>query len=159
MVAFFFTLQVPLVLGPLAILFLCFSHSVAKKIEFLGDYFTKAVLYDLFVVCPLLLLVILRAWWVFSRGPFFNQEMKYLLTEAGIKLESHHLNLETKWESYPLVTENKKGFALSHAETKSFIWFPKNGFSSIEEINRCRELLRKFVKDTRRLLPPIQDRQ
>ena len=40
-------------------------------------------------------------------------------------------------------TESTHGFALFHQGSRSFNWLPMHGFASPEEINQCRELIRK----------------
>ena len=89
----------------------------------------------------------------FRRGPYFNQEMTYGFYDNGIQLKTPRIQTNMSWEVFTRAIENQNGFILFNMGKRSFNWFPKSGFNSPESIDRCRELLRRNVKDVRRLFP------
>ncbi len=64
------------------------------------------------------------------------------------------MQADIKWELIGRVMENKNGFLSMILGSRSFHWMPKGGFASAEDVNKCRELFRQYVKDSRRLFPP-----
>jgi hypothetical protein len=148
-----FLFFVGLYLGP--ILFAGAFGSPQETIDFRSPYFIPALIINtlpivLFMVFILVVCVVVT-WAAFRMGSFFNKELVYTLGENGVRLESPMVMIEARWEASPRVVENKKGFLLSFGGRTSFNWFPKSGFASLENIDQCRELFRKNVKDSRRL--------
>jgi hypothetical protein len=90
---------------------------------------------------------------VFRKGPFFNQEMIYLLRESGVHMKTPSVQTDINWELFPRAVENENGFAVFFKGRRSFNWLPKKGFAQPENIDQCRQLLRQCVKDARKLYP------
>jgi hypothetical protein len=104
----------------------------------------------LFVVL-LTIFVLWLGWWGFRRSATFNQEMEYALSEEGIHLKNSVLELAIKWDIFVRAAENSSGFLLVQKGKRSFHWLPKRGFDNAMEIDKCRELLRRHMKDAKRL--------
>ena len=88
----------------------------------------------------------------FRRGAYFNKELVYTLRESGVHVHSPLTETEMKWAIFACATESSYGFALFHQGKRAFNWLPKQGFAGPGEIDLCRELFRKNIKDTKRLL-------
>lgn len=111
-------------------------------------------------ILPMILLALFIAFiayfqtgYIFRRSAYYDQQMTYNLRESGVYLETPRLKLEIRWESFPKAVENKNGILVLSMGKRSFHWFPKGGFASPESIEQFRTLLRKQVKDCRKLQP------
>jgi len=87
----------------------------------------------------------------FRRSAYCNKEMIYTLYENGIHSSSEVSESNLKWPLFARATESTQGFALFHQGKRMFNWLPKSGFANLDEINRCRELLRQHIPDTKKL--------
>jgi len=89
----------------------------------------------------------------FLRTAHCNKELIYTLREDGVHAVNPLSESEVKWAIYAQACENAHGFALFHQGKRIFNWLPKSGFSNFEDIDTCRELLRRQIKDTKCLFP------
>jgi hypothetical protein len=109
-----------------------------------------------FDVIPLLFLcifIMFLLYLTFRRSAYYQKEITYTLREGGVHVHSPLAETELKWEIYPRATESRYGFALFQLGKRSFHWIPKKAFVNQGDMARCRELIRKKVKDTKNLLP------
>jgi YcxB-like protein len=95
--------------------------------------------------------VVFLMYLVFWRSAYYQKEITYTLRESGVHVHSPLAETELKWGIYARATETRHGFALFQLGKRSFNWVPKQGFADPDDIDRCRELIRKNVKDSRRL--------
>ncbi len=83
----------------------------------------------------------------FRRTLIYGKELRYTLGEEGLFLESEGVESKLAWRVTYQVIEAKSGFMLYPDKSKiSFQWLPKQGFSSPEDIARCRDLLSNHVQ-------------
>jgi hypothetical protein len=87
-----------------------------------------------------------------KRSPLFNQPVSFLVSDSGVHLKTPRVESQLQWELFPSAVEGKDGFLLMQIGKKTFNWLPKDGFDSFEFIARCREILRRNVKESSGLL-------
>jgi YcxB-like protein len=116
-----------------------------------GSSIFFALLPALCFVIFIAVLVLFAGQFYFRRTAYFNKEMTYTLWDGGVHIKSPLTETEMKWPIYAKATESPSGFALFHQGKRMFNWLPKSGFTDPGSIDRCRELLRQKVKDSKRL--------
>jgi len=151
-------------LGGLALLLLGFAlyplafPDAASAESSAGVSFSwTALFWNLLPVAVFLAFMVLflayRTWRPFRKSVYFEKEMIYTFRDSGVHLETPLVQSEMKWEAIPRVAENRAGFALFFSSRNAFSWVPKSGFTSTQQIDRCRELFRARIKNYRRLFP------
>jgi hypothetical protein len=113
------------------------------------------LLYDVLPVAFVMVVIAVLARYAgqihFRRSAFCNKEMIFTLREAGVHVKSPLSESEMKWGIYAQATESRHGFSLFHQGKRMFNWLPKHALVDHGEIHHCRELLRRHVKDAKKL--------
>jgi hypothetical protein len=147
--------------GFLVILYLAYfqgSSSTTMSVEESAarhslTYFLLNVLPFTAVVVLMVCVHLFRTQRAFKKNTYRNLQLTYILQNSGIHQESSLVQSTMKWEVFSRACENQNGFILNVAGSNSLIWIPKSGFTTIENIDQCRELFRQHVKNSKRLFP------
>jgi hypothetical protein len=105
------------------------------------------VLPSLLVMNAFLILVIsVNAWWTLSRGAV-PQDVS--LSEESIAFSSRDASGTLPWSTYPYFKETRWSFILWNRRTSGWMMFPKREFASDDDTNRCREILKRNLVESR----------
>ncbi len=81
-----------------------------------------------------------------------DQDVAYVLDETGYNFEAPSIRSRVEWPRVTSAHEVSTGFIFYIGRRKrTYIWLPKHGFSSPEDIDRCRALIQEHIKDFRGL--------
>ena len=88
--------------------------------------------------------------WNFRRGDLYNAHLTQTISREGYLSEEGEVRVLVKWSGISRSLETPQGFALYRpGKKKMFLWLPKHGFSSGEDVARCRALIRENLPDFR----------
>ena len=85
----------------------------------------------------------------FRKSPFLGKNLTYNFNEKGLKLESGAFQQVHDWNFIGKTREGRQGFLLFFGKSRQFHWIPISCFANPQEIGRFRELIAKYVKDSR----------
>jgi len=111
---------------------------------------------DLLVLLGITIACCLAYYFIIRRSirgsPWCDQDVSYVLDETGYIFEAPSIRSRVEWPRVTSARELPSGFIYFMGKRKRiYIWLPKHGFSSPEEIDRCRALIREHIKDFRGL--------
>jgi hypothetical protein len=113
-------------------------------------------LQDLLVLLGIAVVGCLAYFWLIRRAirnsPWRDQDVAYALDQTGYTFEAPSIRSRVEWLRVTNARELSSGFIFFMGQRKRiYIWLPKHGFSSPEDIDHCRTLLQEHIKDFRRL--------
>jgi len=83
-------------------------------------------------------------------SPWRDQDVAYVLDQTGYSFEAPSIRSRVEWPRVTSAREVSAGFIFFMGRRKRiYIWLPKHGFSSPEDIDRCCALIREQIKDFR----------
>lgn len=124
------------------------------------DFFSSHRAFNLELVIPLLVLLVVAIWCTcrviplpfligtrsFRKGATFNLKISNIISSEGIHSKTPDSESSLKWSCIPKVIESADGFAIYFTGNKNyFLWMPKSGFLNPNDVDRCRDLIRANV--------------
>jgi hypothetical protein len=84
--------------------------------------------------------------WLYQRAAkkytFFNKSMVYTFGTDGFLFESPSVHSTIGWDKITRVRETKSGFVAFLGSYRSYIWWPRDGFQSQEQLDEFRQLIK-----------------
>lgn len=102
------------------------------------------VVLAIFILLALLLFPYLRVRALFRKSPLFQKPVRYTFNAEGLRFEADGASGTFKWSAYDRVVETRKVFALSMANTGTYV--PKRCFASPGDVALFRQLVRGNFK-------------